>query len=236
MAGFKVITEEKILGNRATFSKRTYFEDGRPWWGWHQVSLDRLQSKMLIAYPEIASHNHFYLSVGTNVFKQTAPVIMLRPGCTRDYYATVIALRNSSTACFWMKQVAHQKQMTGGDGVRVEFRSKVPYQFSGTQLGKLPVPSSFDKGPQRVRLTALAKEMDRATSELSILTAHKLLQTSNATLAADMLAAWGEILDQRRVLRARMVPFTLSQDMVQTRLADTGGVSETLRRKLRHVT
>lgn len=192
------------LGSRTTFAKKTYFEEGRPWWAWHQVSLERLQSAMVIAYAEIASHNHFYLSHGDKVFDRTAPVIMLPSGSTRDDYLTLIGLLNSSSACFWMKQVAHQKQMTGGDGVRVESRSKVPYQFSGTQLGKLPIPPSFLAGPLRDRLTELTRKLDRAASEFASVIAEKLIWTTKEASASGVRSEWQASLELRRLLRGRM--------------------------------
>ena len=59
-----------------------------------------------------------------------------------------------------MKQVAHQKQMMGGDGIRISDKSKVPYQFASTQLKELPLPSGWPNLPQVPRLTALAREAD----------------------------------------------------------------------------
>lgn len=53
-----------VLGNRATFAKMTYFEEGRPWWAWHQITLDRLRTPLSIAFAEVASHNHFVFDRG----------------------------------------------------------------------------------------------------------------------------------------------------------------------------
>ena len=33
----------------------------------------------------------------------------------------------------------------GGDGIRIESKAKVPYAFSGTQLGKLPIPEAWQR-------------------------------------------------------------------------------------------
>jgi hypothetical protein len=107
-----------VLGNRATFGRRTYFTENLPWWKWHQVTLDRLRTPLTIIFPEVASHNHFVLDRGGRVFNQTAPLIKLTPDSTEEQYLELLGLLNSSTACFFMKQVSQQKQMTGGDGVR----------------------------------------------------------------------------------------------------------------------
>jgi hypothetical protein len=72
------------LGNRATFSKGTYFGDDRPWWEWHQLPKDANVDSRTIAFAEVATHNHFVLDRGGKVFKQTAPVIKLPAGATED--------------------------------------------------------------------------------------------------------------------------------------------------------
>jgi hypothetical protein len=46
---------------RATFSKLTYRQEGRPWWEWHQVALQRLRTPTSIAFAFVATHNHFVL-------------------------------------------------------------------------------------------------------------------------------------------------------------------------------
>jgi hypothetical protein len=189
---------------RSMFGK-TPEQYGFQWFEYMQFIQERVAADLLIAFPEIASHNHFVLARGGWVFNQTAPVIKLRDGKLISDHLALLALLDSSSACFWMKQVAHQKQMTGGDGVRVESRSKVPYQFSGTQLGKLPLPSTFDEGPLRERLGELGSKMDQTASELSVLTAEKLLQTTKAASSSGVRSEWQDSLRRRRQLRARMV-------------------------------
>ncbi|MCA6624008.1 MAG: SAM-dependent methyltransferase, partial [Pseudanabaena sp. M165S2SP1A06QC] len=110
------------------------------------------------------------LDRGGKVFKQSAPVIKLPAEATEDDHLALIGLLNSSTACFWMKQVSQQKQLTGGDGVRVESIAKVPYEFAGTQLQKLPLPPNWETSPLRLRLLDLAKKTDQLAQELSLLT------------------------------------------------------------------
>ena len=69
---------------------------------------------MSIAFAEVATHNHFVLDRGGKVFKQTAPVIKLPEGASEDDHLALLGVLNSSTACFWLKQVCHDK---GGSGV-----------------------------------------------------------------------------------------------------------------------
>ena len=149
-----------LLGERTTFSKKSYFEEGRPWWEWHQISLERVRTPLTITFAEVATHNHFVLDRGGKVFKQTAPVIKLPAGSSEDEHLGLLGLLNSSVACFWMKQVAHQKQMMGGDGIRISEKSKVPYQFASTQLKELPLPERWADHPLRPRLLELSREAD----------------------------------------------------------------------------
>ncbi|WP_313913646.1 BREX-2 system adenine-specific DNA-methyltransferase PglX, partial [Tahibacter sp.] len=48
-----------FLGERTTFAKKSYFEEGRPWWEWHQIALDRIETPLTITFAEVATHNHF---------------------------------------------------------------------------------------------------------------------------------------------------------------------------------
>jgi hypothetical protein len=100
------------LAGRITFGRTTYAEEGRPWWGWHQVTVDRLRYRYILAFGEITTHNHFVLDRGGKVFKQTAPMIKLPAGTSEDEHLGLLGLLNSSVACFWFKQVCHNKGST----------------------------------------------------------------------------------------------------------------------------
>ena len=93
----------------------------------------------------MATHNHFVLDRGGRVFKQTAPVIKLPLEATEDDHLALLGLLNSSTACFWMRQVCFPK---GGDdvgqvGARVR-RSlwDERYAFNATNLEQFPLPEA----------------------------------------------------------------------------------------------
>ncbi|HOX69499.1 MAG TPA: BREX-2 system adenine-specific DNA-methyltransferase PglX [Burkholderiaceae bacterium] len=109
------------LGARVTFGRSTYAEEGRPWWGWHQVTVERLRYRHIIACAFVATHNHFVLDRGGKVFKQTAPAILLPAHQTEDHYLGLLGLLNSSTACFWMKQTFFDRGNGGiGGGIAAE--------------------------------------------------------------------------------------------------------------------
>lgn len=129
-----------IMGSRATFAKVTYFEEGRPWWEWHQIAIKRLRAPLSISFAFVATHNHFVLDRGGKVFKQSAPAIKLPDGSTAEDHLALVGLLNSSTACFWMKQVFHDKGNGGiGGGISSEDWER-RHEFDGTKLKMFPLP------------------------------------------------------------------------------------------------
>jgi hypothetical protein len=150
------------IGNRATFSKNTYFGEGRPWWEWHQVALRRIRTPLTITLGEVASHNHFVLDRGGKVFKQTAPIVKLPVQATVDDHLGVLGLLNSSTACFWFKQVCFQKDTKSGWDER--------FAFDGTKVGQFPLVLQ--------RPTAKAREIDRLTTLYASLLPSQMLLAS----------------------------------------------------------
>jgi len=131
-----------FLGSRTTFAKKTYFEEGRPWWEWHQIALDRIKSPLTITYAFVATHNNFVLDRGGNVFNRTAPVIKLSTDASDVAHLGLLGLLNSSTACFWLKQVSFNK---GGGGSASKLASEPWenfYEFTSTKIALLPLTGS----------------------------------------------------------------------------------------------
>lgn len=146
------------LGSRVTFGRTTYLEEGRPWWGWHQVTVDRLRYRYVLTFGEIATHNHFVLDRGGKVFKQTAPMIKLSAGTSEDEYLGLLGLLNSSVACFWLKQVCHSK---GGGGINEGHRGEkweFFFAFNSTKVSEFPLASELP--------VALAKAIETETENL----------------------------------------------------------------------
>ncbi|WP_423302264.1 BREX-2 system adenine-specific DNA-methyltransferase PglX [Pseudomonas aeruginosa] len=135
------------LSNSKMFGGKTKVESGLRWFEYGRLTSKKLKTPFSINFAEVASHNHFVLDRGGKVFKQSAPVIKLKADTPEVDHFFLLGLLNSSTSCFWMKQVSQQKQMTGGDGVRVDSKAKVPYQFASTALKRLPVPARLGDGP-----------------------------------------------------------------------------------------
>ncbi|MBK8233294.1 MAG: BREX-2 system adenine-specific DNA-methyltransferase PglX [Candidatus Eisenbacteria bacterium] len=155
---------------RTNLSKRKRFgtpmiECGLTWYELRELYANKLKTPLSIAFAEIATHNHFVLDRGGKVFKQTAPIIKLPEGASEDDHLALLAYLNSSTACFWLKQVAYPK------GAHSEARPEkgIPdenrYAFSSTAISMLPVP---DRDALK-SLTMYAKMMERLQAEREVL-------------------------------------------------------------------
>ncbi|GIF65226.1 DNA methylase [Asanoa ishikariensis] len=147
---------------RRTFAKTSYKEEGRSYWEWHQVALARLRTLMAISWGEVSTHNHFALDRDGKIFKQTAPCIKLPADATEEDHLRLLGVLNSSTACFWLKQVSHNK---GSQGVNEGFKSQEWerfYQFNATKLEGFPLPPTYP--------TDRAREIDNLARRLLSIT------------------------------------------------------------------
>ncbi len=144
---------------------KTRGDRGLPWFEFILPSWARIDSDRLITYAEIATHNHFVLDRGGKLFIQSAPVIKLPDEATEDEYFRVLGLLNSSTACFWLKQVSYNKGAGGGARVDQGFAPlgaeswENHYDFTGTKLKEFPLPAAAPLD--------LSARLDRAAQELA---------------------------------------------------------------------
>ena len=82
---------------------------GAVWYEWQELYAKKFQTPLSIVFAFVATHNHFVLDRGGKVFNHSAPIIKLPSNATEDDHLALLGLLNSSTACFWMKQVFHNK-------------------------------------------------------------------------------------------------------------------------------
>ena len=126
----------------AGFGGRSRRDNQEVWWHWYRWVSERYRTPLSIAFAEVATHNHFVLDRGGKVFKQTAPIIKLPEGATEEEHLALLGYLNSSTACFWMKQVFYPKgtpsKDVDADGGRGENNR---YAFAGTGMAQLPLAS-----------------------------------------------------------------------------------------------
>lgn len=182
------------LRSRLNFGQ-TNEERGMTWWEYSMFFPQRFSNPLSITFAFVATHNHFVLDRGGKVFNRSAPVIKLPETATEADHLRLLGLLNSSTACFWMKQVFYPK---GGDkvGQKGARLSKTAwgdrYEFDGTKLQQFPIP--------RTAPSELATAIDDLSQQLADALPHATVQHSAPTRGA--LAS-----SQKRVaeLRARMV-------------------------------
>jgi hypothetical protein len=193
-----------VLRNRSMFGK-TPEQHGLKWYEFIQFIRSRVSSKRFIAYTVVASHNQFVMGSAGEIYNPHAPVISLPADADEDTHLALLGLLNSSAVCFWMKQVSQQKQLTGGDGVRVSTRAVVPYEFIGAQLQKLPIPKAFTEGSLRKHILGAAKRIDELVREMSELTGAAAIERGLKGTAEEISKIFSGFLARRSEIRAETV-------------------------------
>ncbi|WP_329025702.1 BREX-2 system adenine-specific DNA-methyltransferase PglX [Streptomyces sp. NBC_00690] len=174
-----------------TFGK-TREDRGMEWHEHIMLSWDRTQAPALIAYGEVATHNHFVLDRGGKVFKQTAPVIKLPEEASEERHLELLGLLNSSVSCFWLKQMCHDKGIRGEGGGFTSSEWERFYQFNSTKLHQFPLPSAFP--------LSITIELDSLAQQMS---AHE--PSSVSATATPTRTALGQARAEQDRIRARMI-------------------------------
>ena len=192
------------IGGVVSFGGKTRRDSGEPWWTWYRWIAGKYRVPLSITYAEVATHNHFALDRGGKVFKQTSPVIKLLPDEGEADHLAVTALLNSSVACFWLKQVSHQKQMMGGDGIRISEKSKVPYQFASTRVQEFPLPEGWAAHPLKGLLAELARSAEAFAQTIAEPRAGQVIERCLAS-GEDIASSWSDLLSSRSVARSKLI-------------------------------
>jgi hypothetical protein len=124
---------KKELGGRACFNGGSYVDNKEPWYKWHQLSVEKAKTELLIPYPELATHQHFKLRDKGHFYTQTAPLLLLNDDHAEGDHHLLAAFLNSSSALFWLKQVCFNKG--AGDA-----EEKDRFEYAGGKVEQLPVP------------------------------------------------------------------------------------------------
>ncbi|MEQ7007659.1 BREX-2 system adenine-specific DNA-methyltransferase PglX [Actinopolymorpha sp. B17G11] len=152
------VTLENVRG----FSGETRSEAGEPWWTWYRWISERYDGGLSGVFAEVATHNHFVIDRGCNVFKQTAPMFKLRGNPSEEDYLGVIGLLNSSTGNFWITQKCHDKGSGGnGRGLATEQWEHM-YQRAGTRVSQFPLPEGAPLA-LAAKLNSLASDLQSVT-------------------------------------------------------------------------
>ena len=80
------------LSNSRMFGGKTKLQAGLRWYEYGRLTTDKLRAPLSIAFPFVATHNHFVLDRGGKVFNRTAPVIKLPAEATEDDHLGLVGL------------------------------------------------------------------------------------------------------------------------------------------------
>jgi hypothetical protein len=150
-----------ILRDRVAYGQ-TQIERGLAWFEYSMFFRKRFKSSLILTFAFVATHNHFVLDRGGKVFNRSAPVIKLPEGASEDDHLALLGILNSSTACFWLKQVSYPKggDPMGDEGARVSAESwSDRYEFTGTKLEQFPLPAELP--------LSFGRELDRLARRLA---------------------------------------------------------------------
>ncbi|MFC5993097.1 BREX-2 system adenine-specific DNA-methyltransferase PglX [Pseudonocardia hispaniensis] len=157
----------RVLQRRKRFGTLIENIPGLQWHEYGELYREKLATPLSIAFAFVATHNHFVLDRGGKVFNRSAPVIKLPAGAREDDHLALLGVLNSSTACFWLKQVCYPKggDPMGADGARVSAEPwSDRYEFTGTKLEQFPLPTDLPLDRAR-RLDSLAQQLAATTPD-----------------------------------------------------------------------
>ncbi|KYF85884.1 hypothetical protein BE20_13440 [Sorangium cellulosum] len=173
------------VSNNMLFGGKTKVEGGLQWFEYGRLTYQKLLTPLSLAFGEVSTHNHFALDRGGKIFKQTAPVIKLRPGATEAQHLVLLAQLNSSTACFWMKQVCQAKAGAGMRGRGIEPEAWMErFAFDSSKLSNFPVKATIDS-----RLESFARHLDTLARDRVSDSARAILDAHAASGPAALRAA-----------------------------------------------
>ncbi|CAM04376.1 BREX-2 system adenine-specific DNA-methyltransferase PglX [Saccharopolyspora erythraea] len=148
----------RVLYSTTGFSGETRDELDVPWWTWYRWIPERYATPLSIPFAFVATHSHFVLDRGGKVFNRSAPVIKLPEGASEDEHLELLGVLNSSTACFWLKQVSQDKGNRGGERSTGRYAWESYFEFTGTKLQDYPLPQDLPLELGRT-LGSLARRM-----------------------------------------------------------------------------
>jgi hypothetical protein len=183
----------EVLARRVTFNG-TMVEAGLRWYEYMQHTKSAYRTPLSITFAFVATHNHFVLDRGGKVFNRSAPVIKLPEGVSEAVHLGLLGLLNSSVACFWMKQVSHNKGSTvdqrGARQTTMPFEDF--YEFTGTKLAEFPLAEPCPVG--------FAQTLDSLTQELAATSPAALIQSSVPTrITLDTASTCADLLRRQMI-------------------------------------
>ncbi len=139
-ASERLLWRNRILLRLRRALAGTQEEQGLTWFEYSSFSAARYWAKFLISFAFVATHNHFTLRRDNRILIRSAPVMKMSEESSEDDHLALLGVLNSSTACFWLKQVSQGKGGSGlGRGLQDE-EWEERYEFTGTKMQKFPLP------------------------------------------------------------------------------------------------
>ncbi|WP_308115456.1 MULTISPECIES: BREX-2 system adenine-specific DNA-methyltransferase PglX [unclassified Rhodococcus (in: high G+C Gram-positive bacteria)] len=179
------------------FGGRTKVEDGLKWSEFGRLTSSKLVAPLSITFAFVATHNHFVLDRGGKVFNRSAPVIKLPESATEDQHLELLGVLNSSTACFWLKQVSHDKGNGGYGGGIADQEWERFFEFTGTKLQQFPLPA--------VLPLERARALDTLAGDLGLNTPSSVIQRWLSEPAGSLVDALAVANASWRQLRERLI-------------------------------
>jgi hypothetical protein len=170
------------------------------WWMWMQAPMPS-GPRMRIIGPAIATSNHFALACGDLVASASVLVIEPRDDASETELYSWLAFLNSSTASFWMKQVALSKGHGSGGA-----RPGVPrYEFTST-INRLPFPRAIlEPGALRDDLVALARQLECTAKDLAAASPDQVIGRWDRSSRDSLVESLADAQLRERTLLRRMV-------------------------------
>ncbi|MFD9484313.1 BREX-2 system adenine-specific DNA-methyltransferase PglX [Streptomyces sp. NPDC059991] len=148
----------RVLQRRKRFGIPIEDISSLQWYEYGELYREKLREPLSITFAFVSTHNHFALDRGGSVFNRSAPVIKLSEKFGEDANLELLGVLNSSTACFWLKQVSQDKGNRGGERSTGRFAWESFYEFTGTKLQEFPLPDQLPLNLGRV-LDGLSQEL-----------------------------------------------------------------------------
>lgn len=176
-----------LISQNKLFGGKTKVQCGLKWYEYGRLTAHKLAVSRAIIFANVATHNQFVFDDRGLLCECHAPVIKLPVEDSDEQHMSILSLLNSSTACFWMKQVFQTKGSSGiGRGVYDESWEK-HYEFASTGLGSFPLPAH--------RPLDLARELHKASDTQSSLTPAATIARWSGGAAAGMQRSLKRALD-----------------------------------------
>ncbi|WP_433366131.1 BREX-2 system adenine-specific DNA-methyltransferase PglX [Streptosporangium sp. CA-115845] len=209
-----------LLARRVIFGKSMH-DQGRPWTSHLENYSSKLTTPHGITFAFVSTHNHFIFDRLGRLFNRTAPVIKLPTKASDAEHFELLGVLNSSTACFWLKQVSQSKGNGGIGGGISDEPWEHRYEFTGTKLNDFPIPTKLPLESGR-KLDALAQRLSSvkpsstAAEDAPSRERLKLAQAAWHSTRAQMIASQEELdwevyslyglLDDEMTAPAEVVP------------------------------